>query len=145
MLKQSIYFHTTLSYSAYTIATLAYHLPCFLPSPDPSVQKCVCDAAHAWHIHIILCYFTYSIHCLVNWCGPIAFPFYTHSASPRLPVLHALPNETHETSALVIPILQIGLGHPYTEHNAEKVTWNHFRAFNSQWSYFVNALCNFGQ
>ena len=37
LLKQSLYFHMALSYSAYAIATLAYHLPC--------VSRWVCDAA----------------------------------------------------------------------------------------------------
>ena len=57
LLKQSIYFHMALPYSAYAIATLAYHIPC--------VSRWVCDAVlvcshlkcvrrtHAWYLHII--------------------------------------------------------------------------------------------
>ena len=50
-----------LSYSAYAIATLAYHFPCLSKSVCDAAQqilmysqvKCVQDAAHTWY----LCFF----------------------------------------------------------------------------------------
>ena len=35
----------------------------------------------------------------MTWTGHVACLFQTRSASPQLPVLHALLYETHETSA----------------------------------------------
>ena len=42
--------------------------------------------------------FSYSLRCHVKWRGRVACLFHTRSASPRLPVLHALLYETHKTS-----------------------------------------------
>ena len=68
---------------------------------DPRVQPAeVCaQRSAAWYLHIIHCHFSYSLHCQVKWRGLVACLFHTHSASPRLPVLHALLYESHETSA----------------------------------------------
>ena len=75
-----------LSYTAQAITTLAYHLPC--------VSRLVCDAA-LWQQTLM-----YSqLKCHVKWRGRVACLFHTCSASPRLPVLHALLYETPETSA----------------------------------------------
>ena len=65
LLKQIIYFYTTLSYSAYAIATLA---STFFVSAGESVTlhcdsrpSCTAswsmwDAAHAWYLHVIYCF-----------------------------------------------------------------------------------------
>ena len=67
LLKQSIYFDMVLSYSAYAIATLAYHPPCiskwvydaalWQQNLEYSQLNCVWDAAHALYLHIIHCFF----------------------------------------------------------------------------------------
>ena len=63
-----VYTHVTLSYSTNVIyiATLAYYLPCVSRWVCEAAlwqqtlmysQLCVLDAAHAWYLHIIHCFF----------------------------------------------------------------------------------------
>ena len=82
-----------------TLAGITYHLPC--------VSRWVCDAALWWQTlmyspHLVPPYhplpFSYSLQCHIKWRGPIAFLFPMCSASPLLPVSHALLYETHKTS-----------------------------------------------
>ena len=124
LLKQSLYFHMALSYSAYATATLAYHLRC--------VIRWVCDAA-LWQqtlvysqlkcgsvtkmqptlgssISSIAFYIFLTLSLTYNLHGPVAVYFtcihhllkclfYMHCCFTCFAVLHAL--------------LQIGLGHAY--------------------------------
>ena len=116
LFKQSIYFHVALSYSAYAIATLVYHLPC--------VSRWICDAAF-WQQTLLYSQLKCGSVCAMQprlgiSVSPIAFfmflmlshkmtsprclsLFHTRSAS-RLLVLHALLYETHETSVHTGPL-----------------------------------------
>ena len=103
LLKQSIYFHMALSYSA-CYYNIGLNPPC--------VSRWVCDAA-LWQqtlvysqlkcvrrssrlvppYHLLL--FSYSLRCHIKWRGHFACLFHTRSASPLLPGLHTLLYETH--------------------------------------------------
>lgn len=81
LLKQSKYFHIALSHFAYSVATLAYHLPCLSKSVCDAVLwkqtqvysqlKFVCHTVQGWYLHIIAC-FSHSLSCHVKWHGPVA-------------------------------------------------------------------------
>ena len=63
---------------------------------DPHIQPAEVCARHSPCLvppyHPLL--FSYCLHCHVKWCGRISCLFQMCSASPRLPVLHALLYET---------------------------------------------------
>ena len=108
LLKQSLYFHMALSYSAYAIPTLA---STFLVLAGESVtlhcdSRPSCTASlSVWETQLTLgtsilsfdffIFFTLSHKMTWTRCLSIS----QRSASPRLPVLHALLYDTHGTSA----------------------------------------------
>ena len=95
-MKLPSYFHMALPYSAYAIATLAYHIPCgsrwVCDAADPCVQPaevCVRTQPTLGTSTSSTTFYIFS-RCHVKWHGRVACLFHTHTASPQLPVVHAL-------------------------------------------------------